>query len=74
MTNHSTHAKYYGANVRIVTSGTGLDGQLIVQRLNPLAGNWIVAAIYNQDDNYCYTDAAAYADHLAHKLFLESKA
>jgi len=73
MTNHSINARYHGANVRIVSSGTGLNSQLIVQRLNPLAGNWIVAAIYNQDDDYCNSNANAYADNLAHKLFLESK-
>lgn len=73
MTNHSINARYHGANVRIVSSGTGLDSQLIVQRLNPLAGNWIDAASYDQSYDRCHSLANEYAAYLSHELFLESK-
>jgi hypothetical protein len=73
MTHHSVNAIYYGASVRIVSRGTGLSGQLDVERLNPLAGNWIVAATYYQSSDQCYSEAKQHATDLAHKLFIESK-
>lgn len=73
MTHHSAKATYYGANVRIISTGTELDGQLIVQRLNPLAGNWIDTASYDQSYDHCHSLANAYAAYISHELFLESK-
>lgn len=71
MTHHSAKATYYGASVRIVSRGTGLDGQLDVERLNPLAGNWIVTSTHYQSSDQCYSEAKQAATDLAHKLFTE---
>jgi hypothetical protein len=59
------HATYYGANVRIVSFGAGLDGGLKVQRYNPLANDWMDDREFYEHDDYCHTNARQHASRLA---------
>lgn len=62
------HATYYGALVRIVSFGAGMDGGLKVQRYNELANDWIDDRTFYESDDYCHTNARLYARDLAGKL------
>lgn len=64
----SIRATYYGANVRIVPFGAGLDGGLKVQRYNPLANDWMDDRTFYESDDYCHTHAREHASDLAASL------
>lgn len=67
----SLAATYYGAQVRIVSFGAGLDGGLKVQRYNDLANDWLDDRTFYEHDDYCHTNARLHARDLAGKLALE---
>jgi hypothetical protein len=47
---------YYGSNIRTVKYGTGIDGIIILEYANTVAGGWIKYAEYYESDASTYTD------------------
>lgn len=68
MFNTTSQYRYYSANVRIMTCGTGLDKTLIVQKLNPLTGEYIPQCRYYESNSRAYTEAAQYAQALSNTI------
>lgn len=68
------HRTYYGANVRIETQGTSLDGSLVVQWYSETATDWIEARRFYQSEDYCYSEAREFASTLAAHLLAVAKA
>jgi hypothetical protein len=64
---------YYGALVRIVSRGMGMDGAQVVQRVNPLTDGWIDDRSFYESSDYCYSESKAWARELAAKLWVASK-
>lgn len=68
------HCTYYGANVRIVTMGTSLDGFLRIEWYSETATDWVEARRFYQSEDYCYSEAREFASTLAAHLLSLSKA
>lgn len=68
------HPIYYGANVRIASHGTSLDGFLMVQWYSDTATDWIESRRFYQSEDYCYSEAREYASTLAAHLLTVAKA
>lgn len=58
-------ATYFGAHVRIVTRGHGLDLDQVVQRYNPLANSWLDVRTFDRSYDHAYTEARLYASMLS---------
>ena len=68
MFNNKINYRYYGLNVRVMPCGTGLDKILIVQKLNPLTGEYINQCKYYESNSNAYTEAAQYAQALSNTI------
>lgn len=68
MFNNKINYRYYSLNVRIMSCGTGFDKTLIVQKLNPLTGDYINMCTYYESDSNAYTEAAQYAQALSDSI------
>ena len=66
---HTGRVTYYGANVRIQSRGTGMDGAQVVQQANPLTGGWIDDRAFYESNDYCYSESKSYASALAATLW-----
>jgi hypothetical protein len=50
-------ATYYGAHVRRIRRGAGFDASLIVQRRNPMTGQWYDVESFSEMSDYAYSDS-----------------
>ncbi len=65
---------YFSDSVRIVSTGSALEDCLIVQWYSEVATEWIEARRFEQSDDYCCTNAKAFASDLATHLWQLSQA
>ena len=68
MFNNKINYRYYGLNVRIMPCGTGQDKILVVQKLNPLTGDYINMRTFHESNSSAYTEAAQYAQALSDSI------
>ena len=68
MFNNKINYRYYGLNVRIMPCGTGQYKVLIVQKLNPLIGDYINMRTFYESNSSAYTEAAQYAQALSDSI------
>lgn len=61
-------ATYYGAFVRRIRRGAGLDADFIIQRKNPMTGQWYDVKSFPEIMDYAWTESHRFAWNLASRI------